>query len=686
MTKVEAKERVAKLRREINRDRYAYHVMNKSLIPDAALDSLKKELFDLETQYPDLVTPDSPTQRVAGKALAKFKKVTHASRMISLNDAFSEKDMEDWMERLENYFGRKNFADQGFYCDLKMDGLAMELIYEDGVLVQGATRGDGIVGEDVTQNIRTIEAIPLRLEEGSGYPKRLIVRGEIFLIKKEFARINREQERGGGKTFANPRNVAAGSIRQLDPKITAGRKLDFYAYDVVTEGYKTKSDEYATLRKYGLKTNPDGKVVKTLKEIFTFHKYWAEHREKLAYEIDGIVISVNDNKFYEEGGIVGKTPRAGIAYKFSPREATTIIEDIQVQVGRTGALTPVAVMRPVNVGGVTITHATLHNADEIERLGLKIGDTVIVSRAGDVIPQITGVLTKLRTGQEKKFHMPGKCPVDGSNVIRDGVAYKCSNKYCGARHKEQLYHFVSGGGFSMDGLGPKIIDRFLDEGFISDAADFFTLDKGDIAALPQFGEKSAENIIREVESKKKIALPKFIFSLGIIHVGEETALTLSKIYPAKHARLAGTSAKRGGELSVKDFIKFYSALSLEKLQEIQDVGPKVAESIAEWFKEKRNIRFLEKLGENGVKIISEKHSAKSQKLSGLSFVLTGTMEAMSRELAKEKIRDLGGDVSESVSGKTSYVVAGAEPGSKYDKAKRLGIKILDEKEFLKLLG
>lgn len=675
MTKGEAKERIAKLKKEINRDRYAYHVMNKSLIPDAALDSLKKELFDLETDYPDLITPDSPTQRVAGKALAKFKKVTHESRMISLNDAFSEKDMEDWMERLQNYFGRKNFADLGFYCDLKMDGLAMELIYEDGILIQGATRGDGIVGEDVTQNIRTIEAIPLRLEEGSGYPKNLIVRGETFLTKKEFARINREQEREGRKVFANPRNVAAGSIRQLDPKITAGRKLDFYAYDVVTEGYKTKADEYANLRKYGLKTNPDGKVVKTLKEIFAFHKYWAEHREKLAYEIDGIVISVNDNKFYEEGGIVGKTPRAGIAYKFSPREATTVVENIQVQVGRTGALTPVAVMRSVNVGGVTITHATLHNADEIERLGLKIGDTVVVSRAGDVIPQITKVLVNLRTGHEKKFHMPGYCPVDGSKVIRDGVAYKCSNKYCGARHKEQLYHFVSGGGFSMDGLGPKIIDRFLDEGFISDAADFFTLNKGDIAALPQFGEKSAENIIKEVESKKKITLPKFIFSLGIIHVGEETALTLSKIYPAKH----------GGELSVKDFTKFYADLSLERLQEVQDIGPKVAESIAEWFKEKRNIRFLEKLGENGVKIILEKHSAKSQKLTGLSFVLTGTMEAMSRELAKEKIRELGGDVSESVSSKTSYVVAGAEPGSKYEKAKQLGVKILDEAAFVRLL-
>ncbi len=677
MTKGDAKERIAKLKKEINRDRYAYHVLNRSLIPDEALDSLKKELFDLETEHPDLITPDSPTQRVAGKPLSKFKKVTHESRMISLNDAFSEKDMEEWLERLKNYFGEKRAFDrEGFYADLKMDGLAMELIYEDGALVQASTRGDGMVGEDVTQNIRTIEAIPLRLEEGSGYPRRFIARGETFLTKKEFARINRDQEKAGGKPYANPRNVAAGSIRQLDPKITAARKLDFYAYDVVTEGYKTKYDEYAALREYGLKTNPDGKVLKNLKEIFEFHKYWIEHREKLTYEIDGIVISVNDNKFYEEGGIVGKTPRAGIAYKFSPREATTIVEEIQVQVGLTGVLTPVAVMKPVSVGGVTITHATLHNADEIERLGLKIGDTVIVSRAGDVIPQINKVLINLRTGKEKKFQMPLKCPVDGSKVVRDGVAYKCSNKYCGARHREQLYHFVSRGGFNIDGLGPKIIDRFLDEGLIIDAADMFTLKKGDIVALPRFGEKSAENVIKEVEERKRAPLKRFIYALGIIHVGEETADLLAKAYPSK----------TGGELAVKDFIKFYAGLSGEKLQELEDVGPKVAESIREWFKENKNIHLLEKLQAAGVKIILEKHSAKSQKLSGLSFVLTGTMEAMSRELAKERIRSLGGDVTESVSSKTSYVVVGAEPGSKYEKAKKLGVKILEEKDFLKLLG
>lgn len=675
MEKSAARERVKKLREQINKYRYAYHVLDKSLISDEVLDSLKKELFDLETEYPDLITPDSPTQRVAGKALPEFKKVKHESRMISLNDAFSKQDIVDWLARLNNYFGRKNFGDKGFYCDLKMDGLAMELTYENGIFMAGATRGDGFIGEDVTQNLKTIEAIPLKLEEGSGYPKRLVVRGETFLTKKEFDRINREQERKGGKPFANPRNVAAGSIRQLDPKVTAGRKLDFYAYDVVTAGFKTKAEEYAALNKFGLKTNPHGIVAKNIEEIFAFHEKVLKTRERLAYEIDGIVISVNSNAHYEEGGIVGKTPRAGIAYKFSPREATTVVEDIQVQVGRTGTLTPVAVMRPVLVGGVTVTHATLHNADEIERLGLKIGDTVVVSRAGDVIPQITKVLKDFRGGKEKTFHMPNNCPVDGSKVVRDGVAYKCSNKYCGARHKEQLYHFVSGGGFNLEGLGPKIIDRFLDEGLITDAADMFTLIKGDIVALPRFGEKSAENIIEEIELKKKITLARFIYAQGIIHVGEETAATLAKVYPEK----------KGGELSVKDFIKFYAGLTLLKLQEIQDVGPKVAESIHGWFKEARNIHLLEKLGKAGVTIILEKRSAKSEKLAGKSFVLTGTLGSMSRELAKERIRELGGDVSEAVSPKTTYLVAGAEPGSKYQKAQKLGVKILEEEELLELL-
>jgi DNA ligase (NAD+) len=398
-------------------------------------------------------------------------------------------------------------------------------------------------------------------------------------------------------------------------------------------------------------------------------------REKLPYDIDGVVISLNDTRIYQEAGIIGKAPRAAIAYKFSPREATTIIEDIKIQVGRTGALTPVAVMRPVNVGGVTITHASLHNADEIERLGLKIGDTVIVSRAGDVIPQITKVLKELRTGKERSFHMPRTCPVDGSPVIRDGVAYRCSNPNCGARHRENLYHFVSRGGFNIEGLGPKIIDRFLDEELISDASDIFLLKKGDIEVLERFGEKSAENIIREVEEKKDIDLSRFLYSLGILHVGEETARVLSKEMPYAVSRT----------LTVKETAHFYKNLSLEQLQEISDIGPKVAESIHGWFQEPRNSQLLDALHKAGIRIHHEKPKGSSRRLEGLSFVLTGSLEEIGREEAKERIRALGGEISESVSKKTSYVIVGTDPGSKYQKAKKLGIPILLEPEFLKLI-
>ncbi|MDO8536920.1 MAG: NAD-dependent DNA ligase LigA, partial [bacterium] len=636
--------------------------------------------------------------------LKEFKKVKHLdqrgneSRMNSLNDAFSEEDMQDWLERLKNFLPEKdgkNIDRGGFYCDLKMDGLAVELVYENGVLDRASTRGDGLVGEDVTSNIRTIEAIPLKLE-GENIQGTVIFRGEVFLTKKEFARINKEQEKKGGKIFANPRNVAAGSIRQLDPKVTASRKLDFHAYGIAHgrekddpeyyDKYPTRKSEYDALNRFGIKTNPEGRAVRTFEEVFKFHEEIKKKREKINFEIDGIVVTVNDNRIYDRAGVIGKAPRASIAYKFSPREATTIVEAIKVQVGRTGALTPVAVMRPVNVGGVTITHASLHNEDEIRRLGLKIGDTVVVSRAGDVIPQITKVLKDLRTHKEEEFKMPSRCPIDNSKVVRDGVISRCSNPRCGARLRENIYHFVSRGAFNIEGLGPKIIDRLLDEGLITDAADIFTLKTGDIAALERFGEKSAENIVREVEGKKKSSLARFIYSLGILHVGEETANVLSReIYNSQFSR------PRRGSPSAAIFkpthvLRIFQKMSLEDLQKIPDVGPKVAQSIYDWFHESRSIKFLEKLEEVGVKIESEKLKVKNEKLLGKTFVLTGGLETMSREEAKEKIRALGGDVSESVSKKTDYLVAGSEPGSKYEKAKKLGIKIIDEKEFLLLLG
>jgi DNA ligase (NAD+) len=700
MDKETAQQRVAKLRKEIDRYRYAYHVLDESLISDDALDSLKKELFDLETEFPELVTPDSPTQRVAGKPLKEFAKVKHVERMTSFNDAFSEEDMRAWLERLENYLkspiANRQSPIAPFYCELKIDGLAIELEYEDGVFVRGSTRGDGLVGEDVTQNLRTVEAIPLRLFERDEFeknlktvglnpkkyhfPERFIVRGEVFITKKIFAAVNREQEKKGLKPYANPRNIAAGSIRQLDPKVTASRHLDSFQYDIVTDiGQTYHEEEHLMLKALGFKTNPNNRSAKNMAEIFTFRDHWAEpaHREKLDYEIDGTVAIVNDNATFERAGVIGKAPRAAMAYKFSPRDATTVVEDILVQVGRTGALTPVAVMRPVNVGGITITHATLHNADEIARLGLKIGDTVVVSRAGDVIPQITKVLPGFRTGKEVAFHMPSRCPIDGSKVIRDGAISRCSSPTCGAKHREFLYHFVSRGAFNIEGLGPKILDKFLDEGLISDAADIFTLLKGDIAALARFGEKSAENIVTEVAQKKKVPLARFLNALGILHVGEETAITLARELRITH---------RGPHINIEDITDAFQKMSLEDLQRFPDIGPKVAQSIHDWFREPRNIKFMERLAKAGAEVEEmPRITDHGSRIAHKTFVLTGGLASMSREAAKEKIRELGGDATESVSKKTDYVVAGTDPGSKYEKAKKLGIKILDEEEFLRLI-
>lgn len=689
ITKQQARERIKKLQEEISKYRYAYHVLNQSLIPDEALDSLKKELFDLEIKFPDLVTPDSPTQRIGGKPLKEFKKVTHSiRRMNSLNDAFSEEDIKDWLERLQNYLGKlpdSKFSildSLGYYCDLKMDGLAVELIYKKGILIQGSTRGDGLIGEDITQNLKTVEAIPLKLEVRNSkleIPDQFIVRGEVFLTKKEFARINKDQEKKGGKLYANPRNVAAGSLRQLDPKITASRKLDFFAYGIVDDSenhyelFPSHSSEYRKLNELGIKTNPEGKVVKSLTEVFEFKKQWEKNREHLAYEIDGVVISLNDNRLWDKAGTIGKAPRAGIAYKFSPREAATVVEDIKIQVGRTGALTPVAIMRPVQVGGITITHATLHNADEIKRLGLRIGDTVIVSRAGDVIPKITKVLKDLRVGRLSEFKFPPICPVDGSKVIRDGVIYRCSNKNCAAKLQESLYHFVSRGGFNIEGLGPKIIDRFIDEGLIIDAADIFTVQEGDIAILERFGEKSASKIIKEINNRKTMNLPRFIYSLGILHVGEETALALAKYFPVK---------------TISELCEYYKNLTLEKIQSVPDIGPKVSESIYNWFHDKKNFEFLKKLDKVGVKINTAKtsHLKPITPISGKTFVLTGTLKSISRDEAKEKIRSQSGEISESVSKKTDYVVIGENPGSKYEKAKQLNVKIINEAELLDLIA
>ncbi|MFA5173466.1 MAG: NAD-dependent DNA ligase LigA [Candidatus Paceibacterota bacterium] len=678
MDKKEARKRIGKLKKLIEKHRDLYHTYDRPEISDAAFDTLKNELEELENRYPDLITPDSPTQKVGGRPLKKFSKVVHKEPMLSLNDAFSEEEMREWEERMENYL--KGKVKGGYYLELKMDGLAVELVYKNGILEKGVTRGDGKVGEDITENLKTIKDIPLEIKGGGKtIPEELQVRGEAYMTKAEFERINREQEKKGGKIYANPRNVAAGSLRRLDPKITASRKLSFYAYGLGEDiGLKSHKEEHEFLRKAGFPVEKNDKEAKDLPEAIKFRNKWEKEREKLPYEVDGVVIRTNGNDIFKRLGFVGKAPRGGIAYKFSPKEATTKIEDIRVQVGRTGILTPVADLKPVEVAGVVITHATLHNFDEIKRLGVKIGDTVVISRAGDVIPKIIKVLPELREGKEKEFKMPNVCPIDGAKVERDGVYFKCSNKKCGARHREELQHFVARGAFDLRGLGPKIIDRFLDEGMIADAADIFLLRQGDIEVLEGFGKKSAENIISEIAEKKETTLPRFLYALSIPQVGEETAHVIAE-------QLARKLKVEGGKLRVSDILRGAQSVSLNSWQEIKDVGPKVAEDVYNWFHEKNNEELLKKLEKNGVRIKEEKRE-KNLKLEGKVFVLTGSLEKMSREEAKEKIRRMGGDVSESVSKRTDYVVMGEEAGSKKEKAKELGVKIIGEKEFLEMIG
>jgi len=660
MKKEEAEGRIEKLKKAIDRYRYAYHVLDRLEISEAALDSLKKELFDLEQQFPELVTSDSPTQRVGGKPLEKFAKIQHSQPMLSFNDAFCEEDMRDWQERLEKLLPASKINQLDFFCELKIDGLAIELLYDQGVFKSGSTRGDGLIGEDVTQNLKTIEAIPLRISEPSA-----IVRGEAYVSKKDFAEINKNQEKSGLAVYANPRNVAAGSIRQLDPKITASRKLDFFAYDLITNTIKTHQEKHEVLKSWGFKTNSFNRYCRNLNEVFAFYRRCQKIRENLLYEIDGIVVLVNDNQLFQELGVVGKAPRAGIAYKFELKQSTTVVEDIQVQIGRTGMITPVAHLKPVRIGGVVVTRATLHNEDEIQRLGLKIGDTVVVGRAGDVIPDVVKVLPELRTGKERIFRMPKRCPSCDSNLLKpeNEVIWRCPNNNCFARRQENLYHFVSRPAFDIVGLGPKTIDRFLEEGLITTLADLFELKKEDLIGLAGFAEKKADNIVKAINSRKEVSLGRFLYALGIRNVGEETSRDLANYF--------GTLEK------IKD-------ANLTDLEQIQDVGPVVAQSIHQWLKEKNNLLLLEKLESLGIKII-QKQRADSQPFKGKRFVLTGALKEMAREVAKEKIRLLGGEISEAVSKNTDYLVYGSDPGTKYLKAKELGVKTISEEEFLRML-
>lgn len=689
MTKSEAKIRIEKLKKAINKYRYQYHVLNRLAIPEAALDSLKHELYRLEQQYPELIMPDSPTQRVAGKPLEKFAKVEHKIPMLSLEDVFSGQELGDWLERIKKLAPADKFD---FFSELKVDGFAVSLEYENGVLKRGSTRGDGKVGEDVTANLKTIDSLPLRLEILEKLPNEKIksslekilkngvleVRGEVYMAKKAFEKANMEQKKAGLPPYANPRNTAAGSIRQLNPKIAASRELDFLAYDLATDcGETTHKEKHQICAALGFKIDALAKYCENTAEIIAFWKEILEKREKLPHLIDGIVININNNALFKKLGVIGKTPRAAVAFKFPAAEAATVVEDIKIQVGRTGTLTPVAHLKPVSVGGVTVTRATLHNEDEIKRLGIKIGDTVIVQRAGDVIPDIVKVLKELRTGKEKEFHFPKKCPSCGGPVKRlEGeAAHRCFNKNCPARKREHLYHFVSKKGFDIAGLGPKIIDQLSEEGLIGDAADIFSLEEGDLLPLERFAETSAKKLVESIQSREKISLEKFIFSLGIPHIGEEGAVDLSKILSAEKTIK-----------SPDDLLAAASTFKPEDWEKIKDIGPVVAKSLYDWFHNAQNSALLDKFSQAGVIIeIKRFKAAKTAKLKDLTFVLTGELSTLSRGEAKEKIRELGGDVSESVSKKTSYVVAGENPGSKYEKAKQLSVKILNEKEFLAIL-
>jgi len=668
--------------------RYEYHVLDKLEISEAALDALKHELYKLEQEFPDLVTSDSPTQRVAGKALAGFKKVTHSAPMLSIEDAFSREETNDWLGRIKKLAPHAHFD---FFAEMKMDGLAMSLEYVDGAFVRGSTRGDGKIGEDVTANLRTIEAIPLQLrtppekevdaflkkhhgsidakrvkEVLTGHAGKIEIRGEAYMTKTQLDDLNKILKKRGEPLLANPRNAAAGSIRQLDPKVVAERKLSFYGYAMVGDyGTTTHEQTHEMIALLGVPQNPHNRACKTLDDVAEFHREIFAKRERLSYWFDGVVVNINDDKLFQSLGVVGKTPRAILAWKFPAEQGTTIVREIIVSVGRTGALTPVAVMDPVQLMGTTVTHASLHNEDEIQRLGLKIGDTVIVEKAGDVIPKVIQVLPKLRTGKEKAFHLPKHCPMCGSPVERkDGeVATVCSNRKCFAQELAKLLHVVSGGAFDIVGIGDKIAEQLLQKGLVHEPADLFRLTAGDFLTLEGFADVASEKLYKQIQAHRHIALDHFINALGIRHVGEKTASDLAR--------------------SLNSIEKLRDATK-EELTSVAGVGDVVADSVVEHFKDAHHRDQLHNL----LRFVEIEHVKKSEAgpLSNTTWVLTGTLESLSREQAKEKIRALGGDVIESVSKKTSFVVVGAEPGSKYDKAKKLGVTILDEKEFLKKIS
>ena len=665
----EIKKRVDQLREEVNHHNYCYYVLDAPEIPDSEYDRLLRELQQLEQQYPQLIVPESPTQRVGVTPLGEFAEVKHRVPMLSLNNAFDEQEVEDFDRRARE---RLDVNEIVYTAEPKLDGLAISLLYENGVLVRGATRGDGNTGEDVTQNVRTIETIPLKLV-GKNYPRVLEVRGEVIMTKSGFEKLNQAQRKKGEKTFANPRNAAAGSLRQLDARITATRPLSFYAYavGVAEEGELADSQHQllAQLRDWGLRTNPEIKQVTGVQGCLDYYHAIQTKREHLDYDIDGVVYKVDDLRQQTTLGFVSRAPRWAVAHKFAAQEEMTKLLAIDVSVGRTGAVTPVARLEPVFVGGVTVTNATLHNQDEIERKDIRIGDTVIVRRAGDVIPEVVSAVVSKRPKGAKKFVMPDTCPVCGSEVIRlenEAVARCTGGLFCAAQRKQAIKHFASRRAMDIEGLGDKLVEQLVDQGMVHDVADLFSLSVAQLAEMERMGEKSAQNIVDALEKSKDTSLPRFLFALGIRQVGETTARTLAQHFGTLDAIMH---------------------VSKEDLETVQDVGPVVAESIAHFFHEPHNQEVIQKLKKAGVHWPDIKvKAAESLPLAGKTFVITGTLASMSRDEAKDKLQQLGAKVSGSVSKKTDYVVVGENPGSKATKAEELGLQILDEEALHALLS
>ncbi|MGC5326222.1 NAD-dependent DNA ligase LigA [Brevibacillus sp. SYSU BS000544] len=667
MERLDAEKRISELRKQIERHNRLYYIEDKPEISDQEWDQLMRELQGLEDLFPDLVTPDSPTQRVGGSALPHFEKVEHRTPMLSLGNAFGEEDLRDFDRRVRQGVGKEEVR---YVCELKIDGLAVSLRYEDGMFVTGATRGDGQIGEDITQNLKTIRSVPLRLER----PLSLEVRGEAFMPKRAFEKLNKEREERGEALFANPRNSAAGSLRQLDPKIASSRSLDTYIYGIgeISGGELASHSEGLTLlASLGFKVNPEWRVFDNIEEVITFVNSWVEKRPNLPYEIDGMVIKVDSYAQQQELGFTAKSPRWATAYKFPAEEAITILEDIELSVGRTGVVTPTAILKPVSLAGTTVKRASLHNEEIIREKGLMLGDHVVVKKAGDIIPKIEEVLADRRTGTERPFHMPTHCPECNSELVRldDEVALRCINPECPAQIREGMSHFVSRVAMNIDGLGEKVVAQLFSEGLLASVADLYYLhEKRDqLLQLERMGEKSVDNMLEAIENSKLNSVEKLLFGLGIRLVGAKAARTLAEHF---------------GHLNqIKE-------ATFEELTSIDEIGPKMADSILAYFAMPQVHVLIDRLQQAGVNM--EYKGVRTDQTEGLPFtgktvVLTGTLAALSRQEAEEKIASLGGKVTSSVSKKTDLVIAGEKAGSKLEKAEKLGIEVLDEAGFLKLI-